>query len=405
MNINVIVAVDVEFEAQLVAVLSELDGVTVQARPADDAELLAAVVAGIGDVVILGEYFAGADRELVRRIRGNAGKILGFGTPESAVTKWDVDDHVSPWAAPGELAAALRRASSSIVAPPKPQHEPAPQANTAGQIIAVWGTGSAPGRSTIASNLAHVLSRDSATVLVDADTVNSVQAALLGILSDTPQLASLCRNVERLSADVLHESVTVVDPQFHVITGLSRAVRWPEIKPAHLTEVLRALRSYYTSIVVDISDRIDPDDDFADPFYDRHSATRVVLNEADHTLVVGSGDPMGLKRLVELLDSERLRDISVTTVINRVRATAVGHDPEKTIASTLAKFSRVEDPVFVPDAIKEVDRAVLAGRAVTELTPQARFSRAIHHLAERFQTAPRRAEEPRKRRRRRKMAV
>ena len=109
MTINVIVAVDVEFEAQLVSVLNDLDGVSVQARPADETELLAAVVAGTGDVVILGEYFTGADRELVRRVRGNSGKVLGFGEAESAVTAWEVDEHVSPWHRPMNL---LRRSAA-----------------------------------------------------------------------------------------------------------------------------------------------------------------------------------------------------------------------------------------------------------------------------------------------------
>lgn len=404
MTIHVIVAVDVEFEAQLVSVLNDLDGVSVHARPADETELLAAVVAGTGDVVILGEYFTGADRELVRRIRGNSGKVLGFGEADSAVTAWDIDEHVSPWASPSELAAALRRVSVSVVAPPKPDFAPAPSPTAQGKVIAVWGTGSAPGRSTVAANLAHALAQHDSTVLVDADTVNSVQAALLGILSDTPQLVTLCRNVENLTANTIEESVTVLDPDFHVVTGLSRAVRWPEVKPAHLAEVLQTLRAHYTWVVVDISDRIDPDDDFADPYYDRHSATRVVLDGADHTVVVGTGDPMGLKRLVELLDTDRVRNLpDFTTVINRVRASAVGQSPEKTLSATLSKFTHVNDPVFIPESVKDVDRAVLAGRTATELTPRAPFSLAITELSERF--APRRAEPSRTRRRKRKMAV
>lgn len=404
MTIRVIVAVDVEFESQLVSVLNDLDGVSVHARPADETELLAAVVAGIGEVVILGEYFTGADRELVRRIRGNAGKVLGFGETESAVTAWDVDEHVSPWASPSELAAALRRVSASVKAPPKPEFDPTPAHSNSGKIIAVWGTGSAPGRSTVAAHLAHTLAQQDATVLVDADTVNSVQAALLGILSDAPQLVTLCRNVENLTASVIEESVTVLAPKFHVVTGLSRAVRWPEVKPAHLAEVLQTLRSHYNWIVVDISDRIDPDDDFADPYYDRHSATRVTLDAADDTVVVGTGDPMGLKRLVELLDADRIRNLpDFTTVINRVRASAVGQSPEKTLATTLSKFTHVKDPIFIPESVKDLDRAVLAGRTLTELTPRAPFSQAITELSERF--APRRAEHSRARKRKRKMAI
>lgn len=402
MTLQVIVAVDVEFEHTLVATLGDLEDVEVKARPADDSELLAAVVAGVGDIVVLGEYFTGADSELVRRIHGNGAKVLGFGAEESAVATWDVDDCVSPWVTPADLLAALRRTSQSMPVPPKPETAPTVPRPNPGTVVAVWGTGSAPGRSTLANSVAYVVAQDARCVLLDADTVNSAQAALLGILSDTPQIAALCRASDRLSRDIVSESVTQLSETFHVVTGLSRANRWPEIKPAYLERVLDTLRLLYPVTVVDLADRIDPDDDYADPHYDRHSATRVTLEHADHILVVGTGDPMGLKKLVDLLDHERLKSFSehVTVVINRVRESAVGSNPERKIAETLTKFTYVTDPVFVPEATKDVDRAVLAGRAVTEHAPRSEFTRAVHRVYQRLPTATRHTEADRKRTRR-----
>lgn len=409
MTIRVIVAVDVEFEAQLVGTLTEMEDVTVQSRPADDTELLAAVVAGVGDVVILGQYFTGADRECTRRILGNGGRVLGFGEAGSAIADWGVHDLISPWASEGELAAALRRVVAADLTPPKPQHAPATPHAHEGTVIAVWGTGSAPGRSTIASSLAYTISRSTSCLLIDADTVNSTQAALLGLLHDTPQIVALCRASDHLSRDVIESAVSVINPHFHVVTGLSRATRWPEIQPAHLTEVLNTLRRHYPVIVVDLADRIDPDDDFADPHYDRHSATRVTLDCADHVISVTTADPMGLKRLVSLLETDRAHTMAnkTTVVVNRVRASAVGQRPEDTITATLERFAHVGDPVFVPEAQRDVDRAVLAGRTVTEVVPRSSFSVAIDALLDRLpvQTAPRRRDASRKQKRKRKMSV
>ena len=76
--IEVVVAVDVEFEARVVSALGAIPDIEVVRRPADEVELLAAGAAGVGDVVVLGQHFLGADAEVVRRLHAHAVRVLGL---------------------------------------------------------------------------------------------------------------------------------------------------------------------------------------------------------------------------------------------------------------------------------------------------------------------------------------
>ncbi|MGW9827670.1 MinD-like ATPase involved in chromosome partitioning or flagellar assembly [Brevibacterium pityocampae] len=384
--IEVVVAVDVEFEARVVSALGTIPDIEVIRRPADEVELLAAGAAGVGDVVVLGQHFLGADAEVVRRLHAHAVRVLGLADDPAVLTDWGVPTTVSPWATPEELAAAVRAAAAAVPTPPRPAEPPRTAGGGApGPVIAVWGTGGAPGRSTVAAALAHTLARTAGpTVLVDADTVAASQAALLGLLDDAPQIAALCRAAASGgTAAALARHVSAIDEHFAVVTGLSRAERWPEVRPGVLAEVLTALARAYTCTVVDVSDRVDPDDPYADPHYDRHGATRAVLDRADHVVVVAAGDPIGLQRLVRLLETERgiaVRD-DCTVVVNRVRAGSVGPGPEARIRATLERFAGLTGVHLVPDDRAAADAALLAGRTLTESAPHSAASRAVTALA------------------------
>ena len=374
--IDVVVAVDVEYESSVVAAVSSLPDAQVVRRPADEVELLALVAGGTGHVVVLSRWFPGIDADVVSRMRDAGARIVGFGLDEALFERWGITHTLAPGAAPQETGAVLRDCADAVQAPPKPTDPPMVDGPTlpAGSVIAVWGTGSSPGRSTVALVTAHLLARTAGrTTLVDADTVSSSLTPALGLLDDAPQLAALCRLVVSGAghdAPAIAERLVEVEPGFEVVTGLSRADRWPEIRAGVLTDVLDRLAARAAHVIVDISDRVDPDDPYADPHYDRHQATRAVLDRADHIVLVASADPIGLQRLVRLLESDRATRHAdrITVVVNRVRASAVGPDPEARIRSVLSRFAGVEDIVLLPDDRATVDAAVLAGRSPLEVS-------------------------------------
>ncbi|PMC98933.1 chromosome partitioning protein, partial [Brevibacterium paucivorans] len=111
---------------------------------------------------------------------------------------------------------------------------------------------------------------------------------------DASKIAALCRSAESLDDTVISRCIARVRDGLDVVTGLSRADRWPEVRAGALTAVLEELAKRYPVVIVDVSARIDPDDPLADPFYDRHAATRAVLDAADDVIVVGAAEPPAL---------------------------------------------------------------------------------------------------------------
>ena len=124
---------------------------------------------------------------------------------------------------------------------------------------------------------------------------------------------------------------------------------------------------------------------------------------AGEVVVVGSGDPVGLQRLVRA--SQDLGGIPSgrpLVVVNRVRASAVGADPQARIVEALGRFAGMEDLHLVPEDRETLDRLLLQGRVLAEGAPRSPAREAIRALAARV--APERfgqAETPARRRRHR----
>ncbi len=376
---QVLLAVDFELDLILFELLSEVDDVRIVARPADEVELLAHARTGSADVVIVGQYFPGLDSDVIAALTAAGTKVLGFGSDARALESLGVGRSIDSSADPAAMRSALDEVLHSTVVPPRPSRPPGADRAT-GRIIVVWGTGSSPGRTATAINLGDQAARQGhRTVVVDADTVSAMVATTLGLTEESSHLASLCRREAERNpplevADVPH---AVVSASLHAITGLTRADRWPEVRAGTLTAVLGRLATMYDLVIVDVSDRCDPDDDFADPFYDRHCATRAALEAADTVLVLAAGDPIGLQRLVKLLGTERAEKIrtKMRLGITKVRAGAVGHHPADRIREVLTRFISASPDFVFSDDRAGLDAAMLAGLTLHETSPKSQLSR------------------------------
>lgn len=378
---QVLLAVDFEFDLILFELLSEVDEVTIVARPADDVELLALCRTGSADVVIVGQYFPGLDAQVIAAILAAGTAVLGFGNDAEALEALGIGTSVPSTADAETVAQALDDTRDSTVVPPRPIAPPGSPGGQ-GRIVTVWGTGSSPGRTLTAVNLGdHGARQGHRSVVVDADTVAAMVATTLGLTEESAHLASLCRlEAEKTPPlDVSAIPHAAIRENFHAVTGLTRPDRWPEVRSSALTAVLARLAKMFDLVVVDVSDRVDPDDDFADPFYDRHCATRAALDAADTVLVLATGDPIGLQRLVKLLGTDRVESMGskMRIGITKVRAGAVGHPAEVRIREVLARFVR-RDPDFIfSDDRATVDAAMLAGRTLHEANPKSVLSQEI----------------------------
>ena len=266
--------------------------------------------------------------------------------------------------------------------------------DSVGLIIAVWGPAGAPGRTTVALNLASELARlGQATVLVDADTYGGCIAQSLSLLDEAPGLAAATRSADQGSLDlaVLARLAPEVCAGLRVLTGIPKAERWPELRAAALEHVLTLTRRLGRFTVIDCGFSLENDEELS---YDtlaprRNAATLTSLAVADQVLVVGAGDPIGLQRLVRgLQELGTIASPSPTVVINRVRASAVGSRPERRIREALTRFAGVDELRFIPDDPATLDGALLTGRSLAEAAPDSPVRQSLLALASEVSGVP-----------------
>lgn len=261
------------------------------------------------------------------------------------------------------------------------------------RVIVVWGPAGAPGRTTIAIGLAAELAaRGHAVALIDADTYGGTVAPALGLLDEAPGFAAACRlaGAETLTMAELDRISQIAASDggagFAVLTGIGRPHRWPELSSGRVTAVLDRCRRWREVIVVDVGFNLESDEevssDLAAPR--RNAATVAALRAADEVVAVGAGDPIGLARLLrahgdllEVAEAARVR-----VVVNRVRASVLGIDPQGQVRQTLERFAGIRDAVLIANDPDAADLALLTARPVTVAAPRSAVSRGIGELAD-----------------------
>ena len=277
---------------------------------------------------------------------------------------------------------------SAAIPPGEAPPTPLDELPSHGSVIAVWGPTGAPGRTTVAVNLADELSRlGSATLLVDADVYGGTISAVLGLLDESPGLAAACRQAgnTRIDAVGLAALSWQLGPRLRVLTGIPMAQRWTELRPAGIAAVLGAGRALADYTVVDCGFGLESDEELS---FDtlaprRNGATLAILDAADVVVVVGAADPIGMQRLVRGLTE--LRDAQVTTalwiVLNKVRRGVVPGNPAAELTAALERFAGRSPAALLAFDQDSVDAALAAGHLLSEARPSSPLRRSIAELA------------------------
>ena len=254
-----------------------------------------------------------------------------------------------------------------------------------GKIIAVWGTHGAPGRSTLALALAAYLNEQGSTILVDCDINAPAQVQLLGLPEDSSGLASAARLATHGELDSIRLVQTLLSAKadLQVLTGLGRSGRWRELPVASMNKVWEVCRHTAEYTVVDLSGGLEEErvEDFAmEPDHDAVAAA--LLEQADLTLIVGAADPVGIRRLIQLLNSNRQAVGGHSqVVVNRVRSSTAGADPNTAIGSVLARYTSASDIVYVPADYRLFDKALMQAQPVAVVESRSAAAKSIAKLA------------------------
>ncbi|MEX5300907.1 AAA family ATPase [Kocuria sabuli] len=398
--------------------------VTVVRRCLDLTELLAAARAGLGRAALVAEGAEDLTASLLEQIRLGGAVLLvleghdhhrlaGLG----AVVVPERADPADAARLVEEAVAAAAGAPSAVgyadvVATTPEQRTPrgalrpdeqtppgAEPAGRPGRIVAVWGPTGAPGRTTVAVNLAAelaLLGED--TALVDADTYGPSVAAALGMLDEAAGLAQACRLADqgRLDGPALRRTaadVAVAGRTVRVLTGLTRQDRWPELRSGAVAAVLERSAQEFGTTVVDCGFALEADEELTlDTMAPRrHAAALTVLERADVVVAVGAADTVGVPRLIKGLPdvAAAAPGARLVVAVNKLRRSAAGRSPELGIREAWARFGSgpaVEH--FVPWDPEAFDEALLAGAVLAETAAGSSARTALRLLAGRVLAGP-----------------
>lgn len=404
-----------ESTGDLVTGLERLRGpVTVVRRCSELTELIAACQTGLARAAILANESGEISGSLVARLAESEVAVVVLTDDDEARLRLDGLGvrHVSSSVEAVELASAVEESVHALKLRPRSgemkdyattadaltdlsstqedQHAEGPPQR--GTVTTVWGPYGAPGRTTIAVNLAAELAASGRNVLlIDADTYGASVAPSLGLLDETAGLAHACRLADQGSLDTsalarVSTEVAIRGGRLRVLTGITRPDRWAELRGTAFRRVLDEARTLVDEVVIDCSFCLEADEELS---FDtmaprRNGATLVALESADTVLAIGSADSIGMPRLVRALSqlSQAVPTASPRVLFNRVRASAVGRSPERQLREAWERFGpQYAIEAFLPSDETAADDALLAGSVLLEAAPDSRLREAIVALA------------------------
>lgn len=398
----------------LVGGLERLHGpVTVVRRCSELTELLAACQSGLARAAVVAEGSDELTASLVDRLAAvgvvivaltdsasETARLTAIGVTaapagvDSAALAGRISGAVDQWSRPlsfpagdsgfADTGAAIRtRSAAEDDVPAEP--------SGCGQLIAVWGPAGSPGRTLVAANMAGELAAAGNSVfLIDADSYGASVAGLLGLLDESAGLAQACRlaDLGQLDAGALLKVATPValkSGTLRVLTGITRADRWTELRASALGVVFEKAREIADYVVVDTGFCLEADEELS---FDtmaprRNAATLRSLELADTVYAVGSADSIGVPRLVRgLSELEAAVPQAVPRVIlNKVRASAAGRSPERQLRDAWERYGPAAGiAAFLPSDSAASDSALLAGCLLLEAAPHSGLRLAIAEL-------------------------
>lgn len=255
-----------------------------------------------------------------------------------------------------------------------------------GRVIAVWGPAGAPGRTTMAIELACELARDGRRVaLVDADAHAPSLAMATGLADEGPGFAAACRQAERgtLTAAELTRIAAPLGP-IEVLTGLNRPGRWPELGYARVTAALERCREWVDDVVVDVAAPLERDEEIVSDIDGprRNAATLATLAAADLVVAVVSADAIGVSRFVRAAADLRaiVGATRVRILVNKTRTATLGLDARGQVRRTLERYTDARDLWFVPWDPKAADAAALAAQPVAHVAGRSSLSGGVRRF-------------------------
>lgn len=354
----VIAAGGAAWESAALREVESSDALRLVRRCVDVADLLAVAHTGLAGAAIVAVDLPGLDADAVDLLERGGVRVAA------------VDADPALCEALG-VTRVVRLGALEVVARDGPA-SPAGRHEDRAPVVAVWGPAGAPGRSAVALSLAAATAaRGVDTVLVDADTQGGSLGQALSVLDDVSGIVAACRAANQGRPHEAVEQLLTIGPALRLLTGLPRADMWTQVRTGSFELVLAQLRARAALLVVDCGASLEPGGGTAASA--RNQTTLQVLDLADHLVVVGLPDPVGLARLVRGLHDlgELVPGRTPTVVVNRMRGT-LGWS-EREVRATIHRLTGLEPMAYLPLDQAGLDLAMMSGRSPREAAPSSPF--------------------------------
>lgn len=289
----------------------------------------------------------------------------------------------------GGASVAIRASPSAGASLP----EPVLTSQAESRVVTVWGPTGAPGRTTVAVNLAATAAaRGNRVLLIDADTYGGAVAIRCGVFDEAPGVARACRlagagSLTTQELESLAHHVKIGSQSMQVVTGILGSARWPEITRERLEKVIELARETYDTVVLDVGFSLETDEEVSSDMLAprRNGATLAAMRASTDIVAVSAADSVGLARYIRLWSdlTEVNPDARLTAVVNRVVARKEGTPAHDNIASTFSRFAGIRDVVLIADDVDLATRADVRGEPACVIDSQSRFAAAIGEIARR----------------------
>ncbi|MDO5025457.1 MAG: hypothetical protein Q4E03_02935 [Trueperella sp.] len=329
-------------------------------RCSDLAEILGAAAAALASLAIIDADLPGLDVTAVTRLRemGVAVAVVAGKRPVNEVRALGEVEVLS--ANPQEIIAKLK----SAPAPSQPVAPAAPQPQGNGKIVAVWGPAGSHGRSVIARDLAAI---GGEVLLIDADTQAPSLSQLAG-LAESSAIVALARQIEhgKSVTEVFEKALQQPGWGGNFLAGLNTGSRWRELPRPVLDRMWEPLRTCAPYCVVDLAGGWEK----SSGQLDRYAAANSIVEAADVVLHVAMATPVGLRRLLEHLDTVVVSGAQQAILLNRYVPGALGPD---LAAQLRTVFAGVSLPIYLIPEERKLARAELAGQAA----PKSKYRKEL----------------------------
>lgn len=352
-------------------------------RCADLVETLAVTAAGIGDVVLIDVSVRGLGRDAIAAMMRDASVVGLTSQEDSGQTSLGLR-HVLAASAPiEEILATVSTAVAGESEGTVWIQEPEEVTEERGRLVAIWGPVGAPGRSTLAVNLAaEAAAAGTETVLVDADTYGPSQSQLLGVLDESPGLVAAARAHDRdtLDAETMESLLPLVQPGLRLLSGIGVPGRWAELRRTSMDGVWSALRRRGGLVIADVAPLLEEDEELS---YDtiapqRNAAAISAIEASDAVIAVVTADPISITRLMR--EQSRLAELGVEelhVVVNRVGPPVPGDKVRELITTRLP----VASLTLLPDDPVACRTAGWDGALLAEAAPRSALRKGLRELA------------------------